>query len=306
MSWILFALLPPALWAADNYIDKYIIDNYFKKWNPGILVMFMSLTGLMISILILLSGTSVFNISTSDVVALLISGAIFTLAVIPSTIALSRENATFIAALFRTGPVFAYFFGLVFLDEVLSLTQIIGVLVVIAGAILISSNLNHKKTGSRRIKVTSMLLMLLSTFMMSVNALIFKAVSTNELPFWQNAFWQHIGLFIGGLLVFLVATSYRKDFIACIKQNGIGVMGWALLSDVIGLGGRISFYYATLFAPLAIVTTLTSFQPVFTLVYGILLSRFIKSYKEKKQSLTQVVQEASAITIILVGVFLIL
>lgn len=300
MSWIFFALLPAALWAADNYIDKHVLDKYLNKYHPGILVLFLAISGLIIALLIPFSGADVSFVENKDILALLFSGVIFTFSTIPSTLALNKVSATYVAALFRTGPIFSYFLALAFLDEVLSMVQIFGALVVLVGAVSLSIELNNE-TKKKKLNYLPLLLMLLSSFMMAVNALIFKAVSRNELPFWQNIFWQHIGIFLGGVLIFLVVKKYRKDFISCIKTSGTKVLTWSTISGIVGLGGRVSFYYATLFAPLAIVSTLTSFQPVFSLIYGLLLARFIASYRIKRQTVKQLFQEVISIMIILVG-----
>jgi len=46
MSWFLFALIGPALWALVNHIDKYIISKYFTGRGVGSLVLFTSASGL--------------------------------------------------------------------------------------------------------------------------------------------------------------------------------------------------------------------------------------------------------------------
>jgi len=306
MSWIFFALLPAALWAADNYIDKHVLDRYLGKYNPVILVLFLALSGLLISLVIPLFGVEIFGIAFTDVLALLVSGVLFTFSTIPSSIALSQMSPTYIAALFRTGPIFSYVLALIFLSETLTIGQIAGGLFVIVGAITLSIEMNGKDNQKKKLKLVPLLLMLLSSFMMAGNALIFKAVSRNELPFWQNIFWQHIGLFVGGVILFSFIKKYRNDFIDCIRSSGARVLVWSSASGIVGLGGRISFYYATLFAPLAIVTTLTSFQPAFSLLFGLILARFIKSYKDKKPTRQQLTQEVVSIGIILIGTVVLL
>ena len=204
MSWVFFALLPAALWAADNYVDKHVLDKYLSKYNPGILVLFMAISGLFISLLIPIFGVSVLSIDGRDLIALLISGVIFTLSTVPSTIALSQMSPVYIAALFRTGPIFSYVLALLFLNEVLTFAQVLGGLFVIIGAITLSIEMLDGSGKKKKLRLVPLLLMLLSSFMMSANALIFKAVSRNDLPFWQGIFWTHIGLFLGGVLLFMV------------------------------------------------------------------------------------------------------
>jgi drug/metabolite transporter (DMT)-like permease len=304
--WVFFALLPAALWAADNYVDKHVLDKYLNKYDPGVLVLFLAISGLFISLIIPFFGVQIFSITSRDVIGLLISGVLFTLSTIPSSIALSQMSPTYIAALFRAGPIFTYVLALTFLNETLSTGQILGSLFVIVGAITLSIEMSGKGGQKKKLKLVPLLLMLLSSFMMAGNALIFKAVSRNELPFWQNIFWQHLGLFLGGAILFTIIKKYRRDFIECVRSSGRRVFIWSSASGFIGLGGRISFYYATLFAPLAVVSTLTSFQPAFSLLFGLILARFVKSYRDKKQSKEQLFQEIISIAIILTGTVVLL
>jgi hypothetical protein len=48
MEWFYIALAAPALWSAVNYIDKYLVEKYFKGGGIGALLIFSSLVGIIV------------------------------------------------------------------------------------------------------------------------------------------------------------------------------------------------------------------------------------------------------------------
>src|SRR3989344_3231952 len=79
MTWFLIALVAPFLWAIVNIADQYLIANYSereKERSSGGLVIFSSIIGIFIALLILIFTSDVFNIPFSDKVLLIVAGAL--------------------------------------------------------------------------------------------------------------------------------------------------------------------------------------------------------------------------------------
>ena len=68
--------------------------------------------------------------------------------------------------------------------------------------------------------------------------------------------------------------------------------------------GNLLFQYASLLAPLALVWAVNGFQPVFVLVYGLLITRFFPQVGEENLERKQLMQKAVAILIIFAGTYL--
>jgi len=298
MQWFWIALAAPAIWAVVNHIDKYIISRYFTGRGVGSLVIFTSLSGLIFSIFILLFNYSSLTFGLADAVLIAFNGALLVASFIPYLYALEKEEASIISTLFQTIPVFVYFLALFFLREVLSAKQIFSSLLIIAGAIIISLDLSVKV----RFKMKPFLLMLLSSFMIAVNVLIFKIIALKE-NFWGTAFWEYIGGAIFGLILFSFIRLYRRQFLATIAKSRLMVLGLNTLSEILNIIAKLLANFASLLAPLTLVLVVNGFQPLIVFIYGIFLTLFLP--KIGKETLTKkvIIQKIIAIIIIFIGAY---
>ena len=298
MTWFWIALAAPAVWGAINYVDKYIVTNYFSGKGVGSLVIFTSLSGAIMAVLILLFNSSSISLSAISAIIIAINGALLVASFIPYLHALEKEEASVISTLFQLTPVFGYFLGLMFLNEHLSLFQIIGSLLIIGGAVTISLNLSKKI----QFKLKPFLFMALSSFMIAVNSLVFKLVALQE-NFWGTAFWEYVGGFAFGAFLFFGIKLYRQQFVATIKVSRNKVLGLNLVSEFMNITAKLLANFAALLAPLALVLAVNGFQPMIVFIYGLILTLFIPKWGKEKISRGILVQKFAAIIIIFVGTY---
>ena len=299
MNWFLIALIGPVLWALVNHIDKYIISKYFSGRGVGSLVLFTSASGLIISIVILIFGFSQIFIGYVGAVVIGINGAILVAAFIPYLYALENEEASWASTLYQLIPVFGYVLGLIFLHEQLTLPQFFASLLVIVGAIAISLDFSQKI----KLKAKPFWLMVLSSFMIAVNALIFKIVAL-EGNFWGTAFWEYIGGAIFGLLLFSCLPLYRTQFIATIRRGKKAVLTINIVSELLNIGAKLAANFASLLAPLVLVWVVNGLQPLIVFIYGVILTVFLPALGKEDISRRTVVQKLSAMAVMLIGIYL--
>jgi drug/metabolite transporter (DMT)-like permease len=299
MSWFIFALIGPALWALVNHIDKYIISKYFTGRGVGSLVLFTSASGLIISFFILIFGFGHLSIGMANAIVIGINGAILVAAFIPYLYALENEEASWASTLFQLIPVFGYILGLIFLDEKITTLQIFASLLVILGAVFISLDLSQKI----KLKAKPFWLMVLSSFMIAVNALIFKIVALDG-NFWGTAFWEYIGGGIFGLLLFSLLPLYRVQFIATIQKAKTKVLSINLISELLNIGAKLAANFASLLAPLVLVWVVNGLQPLIVFVYGVILTLFFPMLGKENISKRIVIQKLSAMVVMLIGIYL--
>ena len=300
MSWFLIALAGPVLWGAVNHVDKYIISRFFKgDRGVGSLVVFTSFSGLImaIGIAIFSPDSLVFNTAAAFIIA--VNGAILVASFIPYMYAMEHEEASFISALWQLIPVFAYVLALIFLNEHLSVVQLLASFLVIIGAVIISLDLAH----TTRFKAKPFWLMVLSSFMVAVNALVFKIIALGG-NFWGTAFWEYIGGGIFGILLLVLIPLYRQQFFMTIRRGRFKVTGINLIAEGMNIAGKLAANYASLLAPLALVWVVNGFQPLLVFFYGIILTLFIPQWGRENISPKIILQRVSAIIIIFIGVVL--
>ena len=299
MSWFIFALIGPALWALVNHIDKYIISKYFTGRGVGSLVLFTSASGLIISLFILVFGNGYISIGTYNALFIAVNGAILVAAFIPYLYALENEEASWASTLYQLIPVFGYVLGLVFLHEQITTIQIFASLLVIFGAVIISLDFSEKM----KLKAKPFWLMVLSSFMIAVNALIFKVVALDA-NFWGTAFWEYIGGGIFGLLLFALLPLYRTQFIATIKKSKRAVLSINLTSELLNIGAKLAANFASLLAPLVLVWVVNGLQPLIVFIYGAILTIFMPRFGKENINRQVVIQKLSAMAVMLVGIYL--
>ena len=301
MNWFFIALIGPILWAFVNHIDKYTISKYFTGRGVGSLVVFTGLSGLIISFFIFIFGYSQIFINPISACVIAINGAILVASFIPYLHALEKEEATWASSLYQLIPVFAYALGSVFLHEKLTDTQILASLLVISGAILISLDLSQKI----KFKKQPFLLMILSAFMLAVNALIFKIIALNE-AYWGTAFWEYIG---GGLFCFVLlgfVPLYREQFIATIKKSKTAVITINFTSELLNIIAKLAANFASLFAPLALIWVVNGLQPMMVFVYGLIFTAFFPKFAKEDQSKKVLIQKICAMMVMFLGLYLLI
>jgi drug/metabolite transporter (DMT)-like permease len=299
MNWFLIALLGPALWALVNHIDKYIISKYFTGRGVGSLVLFTSLSGLIISLFIIVLDFGQIFIRPMSALYIGINGAILVAAFIPYLYALENEEASWASSLYQLIPVFGYILALVFLGENLTTLQIIASLIVIIGAIFISIDFSEKI----QLKTKPFLLMLLSSFMLALNGLIFKMVALNE-PFWGTAFWEYVGGGIFGLLLFSLIPLYRTQFLATVQKSRKAVLSINLVSELLNIGAKLAVNFASLLAPLALVWVVNGFQPLMVFAYGVILTIFLPRFGKENITRKVVIQKLASMIVMFIGIYM--
>lgn len=297
MNWHLFAFVAPALWAACNYIDKYLLTRHFKDADStGVLMMVSGFVAALAAVVLFFAGV---NIGAPSLVYKLImigNGMMFIPAFLPYFVALREEDASIVVPIYQTIPVFGYFLGLFFLGEHLRVTQIVAGLIIILGAIGLSLDFSQKLT----LKAKPLLLMLLSSAILSVENLIFKKVALHE-TFWITSFWEYFGAGLFALALLLFTRKYRGGFLELFTKKR-GVLGLIIFQEGLNVGANLMASFALLLAPLALVSVIVNgLQPFYVLVLGIVLTLLWPKQIKEKLTKRDLLQKIIFIIIIFAG-----
>lgn len=300
MNWFFIALSAPAVWSLSNHIDKYLLSNYVRDSRSGALIIFSALFGLFALPVILATGINVWELPLRDGLLVVLSGVLYLVGLIPYFYALAKDEASSVVPIFQTIPIFGFILAALFLGEVLTSWQLIGSLVVICGAVIISLDLSQP---SPKIKTRVLLAMLLSSIIFALVDMLFKLVAI-DIGFWLTIFWHFAGYVLFAIFVFIFVPNYRNDFLEIMKRSKVPVIGLNAFNEVLNLVARGLFGYATLLAPLALVQVTNGFQPVFVFIYGALLTLFFPKIVTERLSRKDVIQKVVCIAIIFLGSYL--
>ncbi|MFA6386288.1 MAG: EamA family transporter [Candidatus Paceibacterota bacterium] len=301
MLWFFIALIGPLMYAITNHIDKFLLEKYFKNGGVGTLLLFSSLFSIFVLPFIYLADKTVFSVSGIHIIALAVVGILNVLVLLFYFIALQNEEASVTIVFYQLMPVFGYILSYFILGETLTQLQIIAMIIIISGTTIVSFEIDSDNKFKLRKK--TILPMLAASFFWALESVIFKAVALEE-NFLRSLFWEHLMMLTIGIIIFIFISSYRKTFILAIKNNSKKILFLNSINEFLYVIGSLAFTYATLIAPVALVLLSDSFQSIFVLIIGIVLTIFFPKIAVEKINKRHIWTKIIAIILTGIGTYL--
>jgi len=300
MTWFFIALIGTFFYACTNHLDKIILEKYFKG-GIGALFLFSALFSVLALPFLLLVDQSVFNVSLSNILVLVIVAIFHLLVLWFYLIALKYDEASVVIIFYQLVPVFACVLGYLILGETLTRLQLISMALVILGSTIISFEIDIDNRFKLRRKV--ILPMLAAAFFWAAGDTVLKMVALQENVV-RSLFWENLTLFIAGILIFIFVRSYRENFLLAIKNNSKIILSFNLLNEALYVSGNIVFAFAYIMAPVSLVLLTDSFQPIFVLAIGIFLTIFFPKISVEKIGAKHLWPKIIAICITGIGTYI--
>ncbi|HYS47080.1 MAG TPA: DMT family transporter [Rhizomicrobium sp.] len=297
--WLLYAFSGPLLWAISTHIDKFLVDKYFRHSDTAVLMVFTAFLGVIALPAIWLFKPQVLALPWLATGVMTVSGVLYMGAMLFYLRAIQSEEASVVAPLFQANTVFTFALGLVVLHEMPRWPQLLGAGLVVTGALGLSLD---KKLRFGGFKLRLVLLMLAATFVLALSSVVFKFFAVQD-EFWSTTFWTFVGEGLFGLGILLV-PKYRKQFVTLFRKNPGAVIGVNAANELINLGGGLGVRYASLLAPVALVSAISATSTFFVFLFGVLLTLFFPKLGREDLSARNVYQKAAGGTLIMAGVAL--
>lgn len=301
MNWFIIALAGPILWAIVNHIDKYLLSSHFKGKSIAALMMFSTLTSIIVLPIFYIIRPTIFDISPQQAGILIFVGILSAIGIWLYLLALDEDEASVVVPLFQTIPIFGAIFAYFFLGEVLTTQQLIGCVLIIAGSMILTLEIEEEQKITFKRKV--LLLMLGSSILFGFYETLFKVVAMEE-EFWVASFWEQAGLMLMGIFLLFI-NRYRRDFIMLLTKNGKGIMSLNLGSELLTIIGNIAVNFAIIIAPVALVLTVSGFQPLFVFFFGVIITLFIPRLGRERLGKRHIIQKLLSIIVMFIGVLMI-
>ena len=299
MSWLVFALFGPVLWAISTHLDKYLVERYFKDADVAVLMLFTAFMGVALMPIIAWLVPDVLHRDLTSILLMAVSGVLYMGAIIFYLNALQGHEASVVAPFFQASPLMGYVLAYLVLGEMLTLRQLAGGALIVGGVLLVS--IGGARREPFRWKLAA--LMLCCGFVMSLSTLIFKAFAVRD-EFWATTFWMFAGEALFGA-AFLCIPHYRRQFFDLVRTNGKALLAINASNELINLGGGLSNRYALLFAPLALVQAIGSTTTLFVFAIGVGLTVMFPSVSREKLTVREFVMKGSAAVLVTLGVMLV-
>jgi drug/metabolite transporter (DMT)-like permease len=298
MSWLVFALSGPILWAISTHLDKYLVERYFKDTGVGVLLVFTALIGLASLPVIALFDPDVFGLPPSAIVVIAASGVLYLGAMYFYLQALQGEEASVVAPWFQAAPLMGYLVGYFLLGETLSHRQMMGGALIVGGAMLLS--VRPGRGLQFRARLVSR--MLLCAAVLTASSTVFKIFAVED-EFWPTTFWSFVGQAAFGVAL-LAMPRNRREFATVMRRNTGALLAINASNELINLGGGLAARYALVLAPLSLVQAVTSTTTLFVFLFGIALSAFCPGLGREDLSPRNLAFKSMATALVVVGLIL--
>ena len=300
-SAIILTSLAAIFWGITNHIDKYLLVGIDENGsNLKVLLIFSTfIAGLILTpFWFLLSPT--ININTISLISVFTASVIYILGTVFFFKAMEENDASVVVILSELIPVFDYILALILFKEHLTFHQIIGSIIIIIAAIIISFDFNEK---NNRKMYKALLLMTISSLLYAIYFIFFDIAIRNS-SYYSCAFWYQIGLLIIGLVLLCIRT-FRQPFLNAIKKNGKKYFTLNATNEVLNLLANLLINLANLAAPIALVTVIENgLQGMFVFIIGILGTMIFPKYIKEDLSKRVVIQKVLCIILGIIGLII--
>ncbi len=297
MEWLILALIAPFLWSVANYFDKYILSKVMASdgGSGGLIILSSFMSLLFAGVLFCVKGSQLLVLDSKSIFILIFSGIFEALYIYFYFMALEIESTSTVISLFQFSPVFGLIFGFVFIHEIPSSLQLLAMFVILIGTLCLVI-----QKGEFHLKNKVIKLMGISTIFVGLYGTLFRLIGEST-PLWTSIFWQYIGIGVAGMLFFAFSKSYQKQFFAMTHAKSIVLVGTA---ELLNIGAVLVTNAAFVLAPVALVLSVSSVQPLFVLIEGFVLALVLpKLFKADRPEFHP--QYIIGIILVVIGGFLI-
>jgi drug/metabolite transporter (DMT)-like permease len=123
MKLFLLTLIPPALWAVANHVDKFLVSRYFKDASLGAMMVFSSLIGVLVLPVAFFLQDQAFAVGFLTPMIIVLNGCLYLVGVQLYLMGLRVSDASTAVPILQMTPVLSFFLAYIVLGETLSSNQ---------------------------------------------------------------------------------------------------------------------------------------------------------------------------------------
>lgn len=292
---ILTAFMGPVFHGVSNIIDAHVAGKLFSRLTT--VIFYNGLTNFLSIPFILYFGTPQ-AVPAEVIIYLLVINLIDVFYQFPYYAALKKVDTSIVAAMFSLGkiiiPVLAYFM----VDEKLHCSQYAGFFIVI----LFNLFLNIQSPKNFHINI-GFWLMLAVSLMLSLQGVLYKKV-LNEIDWVTAAFWCAI-ITNSLCLSFIILPKLRRGIIAdfSVYRKKIKLF---LVMELFDQLGHLPGKFALSLLPVVVLKAINATQPLFVLLYGIILYYCFGDRFKENVSRREVIKKLLCFVMIILGVVMVI
>ena len=265
IDWVSIAVLSTVILGLVSILDSHLISKRLPSLSAFLLpVALMTLVyGIVFSFLFPLPedlGSWPLTIAVASAI-LRISSIIILL------YTLKREEVSRVIPVVSTYPIFVAIMAIPLLAETLGYLQWTAIIIVVAGAVMVS--VKRSPGGSTSWMGATFLLLSGSSLLMAV-ADVTSKYALGYISSW-NIYW--ISILTTSIIFLLISLRPRViRELTNIKQPA-STLTLLVFNEVLAMTGIAMMFWAMKLGPVSLVSAITSSRPIFVIIYALILSR---------------------------------
>ena len=306
MLWVTITAISAVFYAFGGFVDNYIADTHFRRYNSAAMVFFSLITSFSLMVAFgVMSGWDnlVVGINNSGMWLCIVAGFLDTAGYVAYFMALKGEEATGAVIMGQLSPVFALILGVTLAGEVFGIPAIAAFAMILIGVAVVT--FGARKRGGNKMTPKSAWLMVVSSIMWAGSNVIFRMGAKDEENYLLTLFFVQIGIFVSVALLMLIMKSWQNDIRKYLKKKApwkialnVGNKGMAEVANF------IQRYAFTLTSVALVSATKNVLTLIFTFVLGIVLSRIVPKFGREKLGRRAVVSYLIAVIFATIGLIL--
>ena len=272
MNWASVAILSTATFAVVNTIDSHLLS----KRMPGLRAFLLP-----VSIFHLVYGLLLFylvplpeGIGILPVLVAVVSGIFRTIAVTIILYNLQKEEVSRVIPVVYTYPIFVAIMAVLFMGETLGYLQWLAIIIVVAGAVMVS--VRQSPSGST-IWLGKPLLLLFGSSLLLAMADVTSKYALAYISFWNM--FSLTAFCISGIFLLVSMRPHILSQLSSMERRNSAI---ALLAfnEILAPVGIVLLFWALEKGPVSLVSTISSSRPVFVVIFALILSRILPGFLE--------------------------
>jgi uncharacterized membrane protein len=300
----LYAIGAALIWSFTNLIDKHLTNKYAKGGDVwGIVILSCLFPVALIPLAINFDSAIIQEINFFRSIILMLTGSLMVAWIYLYLKALTEEDTSVVMTLLVLAPLFSFILAQIILGEVLTTFQIIAGTLIVAGALVVSYKSEIKKLNTRLLYYA-----VSASLVTAIMHVLFKYLSVDgEASYWDSIFWRSFGMVATGVVLSLSFQKILDSFSEFVLEHFSSAVKLNTLNESMTLAGDLLFAFAVLIAPVALVQSTESFQPIFIILISIILYKLfgVTSVQEDLAGF-ELLKKALGICLVICGSFLLL
>jgi drug/metabolite transporter (DMT)-like permease len=288
MSWINTAILSAVSMAVVNIIQSHLLSKRLPSMNALLLpaCFIQSLIALVLFLLFPLPA----GIGFTPLGIAFCSAVLRASGVLIIYYNMRREEVSQIIPVVHTYPIFVAIMAVPLLGESLSYMEWLAILIVVAGAVLVSVRESSSGTNTLNVKL---LLVLFAASLLFALADVTGKYALEYMSFW-NFFWFSSFSMCSIWFVISARLKTAKQLSEIDKKKSIFLM--LTIDEILVVIGTTLLFFSIANGPVSLVSTIAGIRPMFVFIFAVMINYirpvFLKTKLNKKLIVLRLVATA--------------